>query len=60
MYEQALEMLQALQSTRSMLRAHASSDKGMVGFAVPHTLAFTFSLPGCRRCRSSSGRSKAV
>ncbi|QTW18763.1 LysR substrate-binding domain-containing protein [Comamonas kerstersii] len=42
MYEQALEMLQALQSTRSMLRAHASSDKGMVGFAVPHTLAFTF------------------
>ncbi len=42
MYDQALEMLQSLQSTRSMLRAHASSDKGMVGFAVPHTLAFTF------------------
>jgi len=42
MYDQALEMLQSLQSTRSMLRAHSSSDKGMVGFAVPHTLAFTF------------------
>ena len=42
MYDQALEMLQSLQSTRSMLRSHASADKGMVGFAVPHTLAFTF------------------
>ena len=42
MYDQALEMLQSLQSTRSMLRAHSSGDKGMVGFAVPHTLAFTF------------------
>ena len=42
MYEQALEMLQQLQSTRTMLRAHVSAGKGMVGFAVPHTLAFTF------------------
>ena len=42
MYDQALEMLQSLQSTRSMLRSHVSADKGMVGFAVPHTLAFTF------------------
>lgn len=42
MYEQALEMLQSLQSTRSMLRAHVSAGKGMIGFAVPHTLAFTF------------------
>ncbi|MBS7351327.1 MAG: LysR family transcriptional regulator [Comamonas sp.] len=42
MYDQAIEMLQSLQSTRSMLRSHASADKGMVGFAVPHTLAFTF------------------
>lgn len=42
MYEQALEMLQSLQSTRTMLRAHVSAGKGMVGFAVPHTLAFTF------------------
>lgn len=42
MYDQALEMLQSLQSTRSMLRAHVSAGKDMVGFAVPHTLAFTF------------------
>lgn len=42
MYDQALEILQSMQSTRSMLRAHVSPDKGMVGFAVPHTLAFTF------------------
>ncbi|ABX34007.1 transcriptional regulator, LysR family [Delftia acidovorans SPH-1] len=42
MYDQALEMLQSLQSTRTMLRAHVSAGKGMVGFAVPHTLAFTF------------------
>lgn len=42
MYDQALEMLQSLQSTRSMLRSHSSADKDMVGFAVPHTLAFTF------------------
>lgn len=42
MYDQALEMLQALQSTRTMLRSHASAGRGMVGFAVPHTLAFTF------------------
>ncbi|MCT9810344.1 LysR substrate-binding domain-containing protein [Acidovorax sp. Be4] len=42
MYDQAIEMLQSLQSTRSMLRAHVSAGKGMIGFAVPHTLAFTF------------------
>lgn len=42
MYDQALEMLQSLQSTRTMLRSHVSAGKGMVGFAVPHTLAFTF------------------
>lgn len=42
MYEQALEMLQSLQSTRSMLRSHAHARNDMVGFAVPHTLALTF------------------
>ena len=42
MYAQALEMLQTLQGTRSMLRAHANTDKDTIGFAVPHTLAFTF------------------
>lgn len=42
LYDQALEMLQALQNTRAMLRGHSSSSSDMIEFAVPHTLAFTF------------------
>ncbi len=42
LYEEALEMLQAMQNTRAMLRAHTSAGKDMIEFAVPHTLAFTF------------------
>jgi len=42
LYSQSLEMLQALQSTRAMLRGHASAGKDVIEFAVPHTLAFTF------------------
>jgi LysR family transcriptional regulator, hypochlorite-specific transcription factor HypT len=42
LYEQALEMLQALQTTRAMLRGHASAGQDVIEFAVPHTLAFTF------------------
>jgi DNA-binding transcriptional LysR family regulator len=42
LYTQSLEMLQALQSTRAMLRGHASSGQDLIEFAVPHTLAFTF------------------
>ncbi len=42
LYTQSLEMLQALQSTRAMLRGHSSLAQGVVEFAVPHTLAFTF------------------
>lgn len=42
LYDQALEMLQALQNTRAMLRAHTTTGKDVVAFAVPHTLAFTF------------------
>lgn len=42
LYDQALEILQALQSARSMVRAHGSAGRDMVSFAVPHTLAFTF------------------
>ena len=42
LYDQALEMLQGLHNTRAMLRAHTSSGKDVVVFAVPHTLAFTF------------------
>ncbi|PWW43718.1 LysR family transcriptional regulator [Melaminivora alkalimesophila] len=42
LYEQALEVLQALQNTRAVMRAHSSTRSDMVEFAVPHTLAFTF------------------
>ena len=42
LYEQALEMLQALQSTRAMLRAYSTAADDTIEFAVPHTLAFTF------------------
>ncbi|HLL10874.1 MAG TPA: LysR substrate-binding domain-containing protein [Rubrivivax sp.] len=39
---QALEMLEALQSTRNMMRGHQAAGQDMLDFAVPHTLAFTF------------------
>jgi len=42
LYDQSLEMLQALQSTRAMLRSHRSTAQDLIEFAVPHTLAFTF------------------
>jgi len=42
LYEQALEVLQSLQSTRAMLRAHSVAAQDVIEFAVPHTLAFTF------------------
>jgi DNA-binding transcriptional LysR family regulator len=42
LHAQSLELLQALQSTRAMLRAHASAGHDVIEFAVPHTLAFTF------------------
>jgi LysR family transcriptional regulator, hypochlorite-specific transcription factor HypT len=42
LYSQSLEMLQALQATRAMLRGHSAAGKDVIEFAVPHTLAFTF------------------
>ena len=42
LYAQSLDMLQGLQSTRAMLRGHTAAGQDVVGFAVPHTLAFTF------------------
>jgi DNA-binding transcriptional LysR family regulator len=42
LYEQALEVLQALQTSRAMLRGHTAPGQDAVEFAVPHTLAFTF------------------
>lgn len=42
LYSQSLELLQALQSTRAMLRGHSAAGQDVIEFAVPHTLAFTF------------------
>jgi DNA-binding transcriptional LysR family regulator len=42
LYEQSMEVLQALQTTRAMLRGHHSAAQDVIEFAVPHTLAFTF------------------
>ena len=42
LHDQALEVLQALQTTRAMLRGHATTAQDVIEFAVPHTLAFTF------------------
>lgn len=42
LYDESLDMLQSLQSTRAMLRGHASAGQDFIEFAVPHTLAFTF------------------
>ena len=42
LYAQSLEVLQALQTTRAMLRGHATAAQDVIEFAVPHTLAFTF------------------
>jgi LysR family transcriptional regulator, hypochlorite-specific transcription factor HypT len=42
LHAQSMEMLQALQSTRAMLRGHSSAAHDVLDIAVPHTLAFTF------------------
>ena len=42
LYDQALEVLQALQSTRALMRGHTAAGQDVIEFAVPHTLAFTF------------------
>ena len=42
LYDQAIDMLQAMHNTRAMLRAHGTSDDEMIEFAVPHTLSLAF------------------
>jgi DNA-binding transcriptional LysR family regulator len=39
---QAIEILDALQATRNLMRSHQAAGQDMIEFAVPHTLAFTF------------------
>jgi DNA-binding transcriptional LysR family regulator len=59
LYAQSLEMLQALQSTRAMLRGHASAGHDVIEFAVPHTLAFTFFPAWVSRVRADFGPIKS-
>ena len=42
LHAQELEMLEALQATRNLMRSHQAAGQDMIEFAVPHTLAFTF------------------
>ena len=42
LHAQALEILEALNTTRNMMRGLQAAGQDMIEFAVPHTLAFTF------------------
>ena len=42
LHAQAPEILGSLQTARTMTRGHKSAGYDMIGFAVPHSLAFTF------------------
>ncbi|TSE35766.1 LysR substrate-binding domain-containing protein [Tepidimonas charontis] len=55
LYAQALEILQALQTTRALLRQHTAVAKDTIEFAVPHTLAFTFVPAWLSRLRAALG-----
>ena len=59
LYSQSLEILQTLQSTRAMLRGHASAGHDVIEFAVPHTLAFTFFPAWMSSLRESFGPIKS-
>jgi len=59
LYEQALELLQTLQATRSMLRQHTAVAKDTIEFAVPHTLAFTFFPAWLSKLRGVAGPVKS-
>jgi len=59
LYEQALEMLQALHSTRAMLRQHTAVAKDTIEFAVPHTLAFAFYPAWLSELRAVAGPVKS-
>lgn len=59
LYAQALEVLQALNTTRAMLRGHATAAQDVIEFAVPHTLAFTFFPAWVSALRQSFGPIKS-
>lgn len=58
LYAQALEILQALQSTRAMLRGQSGA-QDVIEFATPHSLAFTFFPAWVSSLRESFGPIKS-
>lgn len=59
LYAQSLEMLQALQSTRAMLKGQSAAGQDVIEFATPHTLAFTFFPAWVSSLRDSFGPIKS-
>lgn len=59
LHAQALEMLQALQNTRAMLRGHNAAGEDFIQFAVPHTLGLTFFPVWIASLRDSFGPIKS-
>ncbi len=59
LYDQSMEILQALQSTRAMLRGHTAAGHDFIEFAVPHSLAFTFFPAWVTSLRESFGPIKS-
>jgi DNA-binding transcriptional LysR family regulator len=59
LHAQALEVLEALQSTRNMMRSHQAAGQDMIEFAVPHTLAFAFFPHWLTELRKSFGAVKS-
>ena len=59
LYDQALEVLQSLQSTRALMRGHTAAGQDVIEFAVPHTLAFTFFPAWVSALRASFGPIKS-
>jgi DNA-binding transcriptional LysR family regulator len=57
-HAQALEILDALQGARNLMRAHQVAGGDMIEFAVPHTLAFTFFPHWLMELRSRFGAVK--
>jgi DNA-binding transcriptional LysR family regulator len=58
-HAQALEILDALQATRNLMRSHQAAGQDMLEFAVPHTLAFTFFPHWLMDLRQSFGAVKS-
>ncbi len=58
LYAQALEILQALQSSRAMLRGQSAAHD-VIEFATPHSLAFTFFPAWVSSLRGSFGPIKS-